>query len=116
MPSYNNSLPRIHPYAWLVVIMLMLTTVISYTDRQVLSLLVDPIRSDLGVSDREMSYLLGGAFAIAYGIAGLPMGYLADRFSRRNMIIGGVIVWSLATISCGLARSYPGLFAARLLV
>src|SRR6201992_71134 len=102
MVSPHDNLPRIKPYAWFVVIMLMLTTVISYTDRQVLSLLVDPIRNDLGVSDREMSYLLGGAFAIAYGLAGLPMGYLADRFSRRNMIIVGAVVWSLATIACGL--------------
>jgi MFS family permease len=116
MLSTDSTLSRVRPYAWFVVAMLMMTTVISYSDRQVLSLLVDPIRKDLGASDREMSYLLGGAFAIAYGLAGLPMGYLADRFSRRNMIIGGVIVWSLATIACGLAQSYEGLFAARLIV
>lgn len=103
-------------YAWIVVVILMLTTIISYTDRQVLSLLVDPIRAEFNATDRQLSYLIGGAFAIAYGLAGLPMGYFADRLSRRNMIVCGIVVWSIATICCALARSYSELFAARLAV
>lgn len=103
-------------YAWTVVAILIGTAVLSYTDRQVLSLLVDPIRADLGISDTEISLLLGTAFAVVYGIAGVPLGYLADRTSRRNLIFCGVLVWSVGTLACGLARSFGQLFAARLVV
>jgi MFS family permease len=82
----------------------------------VLSLLVDPIRADLGISDTQVSLLLGTAFAVVYGVAGLPLGYLADRTSRRNLIFGGVLVWSIGTLACGLSQSFGQLFAGRLVV
>ena len=104
------------PYAWTVVAILIATAVLSYTDRQVLSLLVDPIRSDLGITDRQVSYLLGAAFAVVYGVAGIPLGFLADRTSRRNLIFTGVMVWSGGTLACGLAHSFGQLFAARIVV
>jgi MFS family permease len=103
-------------YAWTVVAILIATAVLSYTDRQVLSLLVDPIRADLGISDTEISLLLGTAFAVVYGVAGIPLGYLADRTSRRNLIFAGVLVWSIGTLACGLSRSFAQLFAGRLVV
>src|SRR5690348_797262 len=103
-------------YAWTVVAILIATAILSYTDRQVLSLLVDPIRHDLGITDREVSYLLGAAFAVVYGVAGIPLGFLADRTSRRNLICGGVVVWSCGTIACGLAHTFGQLFAARIVV
>jgi len=104
------------PYAWTVVAILIATAVLSYTDRQVLSLIVDPIRGDLGISDTQMSLLLGTAFAVVYGIAGVPLGFLADRISRRNLIFAGVIVWSLGTVGCGLARDFGEVFASRIVV
>jgi MFS family permease len=82
----------------------------------VLSLLVDPIRADLGISDTQISLLLGTAFAVVYGIAGIPLGWLADRTSRRNLIFCGVIVWTLGTLFCGLSQSFGQLFAGRLVV
>ena len=103
-------------YAWSVVGILIATAIISYTDRQVLTLLVDPIRHDLGINDVSIGLLIGSAFAIVYGIAGIPLGYLADRTSRRNLLIAGVVVWSIATIACGLARNFNELFAARISV
>jgi len=103
-------------YAWTVVAILIATAVLSYTDRQVLSLLVDPIRADLGISDTQVSLLLGTAFAVVYGIAGLPLGYLADRTSRRNLIFGGVLVWSIGTLACGFSQTFGQLFASRLVV
>jgi MFS family permease len=111
----QNDYPR-RGYAWTVVAILIGTAVLSYTDRQVLSLLVDPIRADLGISDTQISILLGTAFAVVYGVAGIPLGYLADRTSRRNLICGGVLVWSLGTLACGLAHSFGQLFAGRLVV
>jgi MFS family permease len=104
------------PYAWGVVSILIATAVLSFTDRQVLSLLVDPIRGDLAISDTQMSLLLGIAFALVYGAAGVPLGFLADRISRRNLIFAGVLVWSLGTIACGCARDFGELFASRIIV
>lgn len=104
------------PYAWTVVAILIATAVLSYTDRQVLSLLVDPIRGELGISDTQVSLLLGTAFAVVYGIAGIPLGILADRTSRRNLIFAGVVVWSCGTLACGFSHSFGQLFAARIVV
>ena len=101
----DDNYPR-RGYAWTVVAILVATAVLSYTDRQVLSLLVDPIRADLGISDTEISLLLGTAFAVVYGLAGIPIGLLADRTSRRNLIFVGVVVWSLGTLACGFSRSF----------
>ena len=103
-------------YAWTVVAILIATAILSYTDRQVLSLLVDPVRADLHISDTQISLLLGTAFAVVYGIAGIPLGFLADRTSRRNLILAGVLVWSIGTLACGLSRSFGELFAARIIV
>jgi MFS family permease len=103
-------------YAWTVVAILVATAVLSYTDRQVLSLLVDPIRADLGISDTEISLLLGTAFAVVYGLAGIPLGFLADRTSRRNLIFAGVLVWSAGTLACGFSQSFNELFAGRIVV
>ena len=104
------------PYAWTVVAILIATAVLSYTDRQVLSLLVDPIRGDMGISDTQISLLLGTAFAVIYGIAGVPLGFLADRISRRNLIFAGVSVWSLGTIACGFSHNFGEIFASRIVV
>jgi MFS family permease len=103
-------------YAWTVVAILIATAVLSYTDRQVLSLLVDPIRGDLKISDTQISLLLGTAFAVIYGIAGIPLGFLADRVSRRNLIFAGVCVWSVGTIACGFSHTFGELFASRIVV
>jgi MFS family permease len=82
----------------------------------VLSLLVDPIRGDLGISDTQISLLLGSAFAVVYGVAGIPLGLLADRVSRRNLIFTGIVVWSVGTMACGLSRDFGQIFAGRFVV
>ncbi len=103
-------------YAWTVVLILAATAILSYTDRQVLSLLVDPLRADLHIGDAQVGLLLGLAFALVYGVAGLPAGWLADRTSRRNLIAAGVLIWSLGTLVCGAARTFGEIFAGRLVV
>ena len=100
--------------AWTSVLILFATAVLAYTDRQVLSLLVDPVKNDLGITDTQISLLLGTAFAVIYGIVGIPLGILADRRSRRNLILAGVAIWSLGTIGCALTPSFAWLFAARI--
>lgn len=89
-------------------------TLISFSDRQVLAMLVDPIRRDLHVSDTAMSLLYGFAFVILYSTAGLPIGRLIDRYQRRGLLAAGVAIWSLMTIACGLANGYWTLFGARI--
>jgi MFS family permease len=100
-------------YAWLVVFFLMVLLTSSFIDRTILSLLVRPIRHDLVLSDTEFSYLTGLAFVVMYSLAGIPLGWVADRWSRRLLIAGGVAVWSVMTASCGMANSFWRLFTAR---
>ena len=100
--------------AWLTVFILMLAYVLSFVDRQILNLLVGPIRQDLQISDTEMSLLMGFSFAVFYTICGIPLGRLADTRSRRGLIAAGVVFWSMATAACGMARSYWQFFLARI--
>ena len=109
--STNNSVSM--RYAWFVVGVLMLAYLFSYIDRSILSLLVAPIRRDLGLSDFQLSLLHGFAFAIFYTALGFPIGRAADRYNRVRIIVGGVAVWSLMTAVCGLARNFTQLFLAR---
>ena len=90
--------------------------ILSYTDRQILSLLVDPIRADLGISDTQIGLLQGVAFALIYSFAGLPLGRLADVVQRRWVIVAGVGLWSAGTLMCGYAGSFWELFGGRLVV
>lgn len=102
--------------AWFAVIVFSVAAVLSYTDRQILSLLVDPIRAALDISDTQVSLLQGLAFALIYSVAGLPLGRLADMWPRRRMILIGVVLWTVATLGCGLAQSFGSLFLARVFV
>lgn len=102
--------------SWGLVTLLCVAYVFSYTDRTILSLLIEPIKADLGLTDVQIGLLLGPAFGVLYATMGLPFGWLADRW-RRTWIIGiGATVWSLATVASGLARGFTGLFAARMTV
>lgn len=101
-------------YAWYVVGVLMLTFAVAYIDRQILSLLVQPIKRDLGVSDTQIGLLAGFAFAAFYTIMGVPIARLSDRGNRVRIISAGVAVWSVMTAACGLASSYAMLFLARI--
>ena len=101
----NNSYPTT-ARAWVTVAILLMAYVLSFIDRQILNLLVGPIRADLGISDTQMSLLMGLSFAIFYTIAGIPLGRVADSRSRRGLIAWGILVWSLMTAACGLAKQY----------
>ncbi|MGB0522693.1 MAG: spinster family MFS transporter [Flammeovirgaceae bacterium] len=103
--------PRV---AWLTVAILCLAYVSSFVDRMIMSLLVEPIKRDLAISDTEMGLLLGLSFTIFYTFLGLPIGWLADRKNRKNIIAIGVTVWSIMTAICGLAGNYLQLFIARM--
>ncbi len=101
-------------YPWYVVSVLMLAYISSFIDRQVLALLVEPIKRDFGISDTQVGLLIGFSFAIFYTFLGLPIGWLADRRNRKMIIVVGITVWSLMTALCGLANTYWVLFFLRM--
>lgn len=101
-------------YVWYVVGILVLANAIAFMDRQILTLLVDPIRATLQISDFELSLLHGLAFAIFYTTLGVPLGKVADKHNRVRMMALGIIAWSIMTSACGLARSFAHLFVTRI--
>jgi len=103
------------PWAsWYTLGVLTLVYAVNITDRFVASTLIDPIKHDLGLSDSEVSFLLGTGLAIFYVSAGIPLGYLADRVSRRNLIAWALAAWSAMTALCGLTHTYWQLLLARI--
>jgi MFS family permease len=99
--------------AWFSLVVLTGLYALSILDRQVLALLVQPIRADLGIDDFQIGLISGIAFALFYATFGLLFGWLADRTSRRAIVFAGVIVWSVSAAACGLARHFPALLASR---
>jgi MFS family permease len=99
--------------AWFGVGVLVLAFIFSIADRIIISLLVDPIKADLDLTDTDMGFMMGIAFAIFYALMGLPIGRLADKYSRRLIIGVGIFLWSFMTALCGLANSFMQLFLAR---
>ena len=98
---------------WYMTGVLMLAYVVSYVDRSILTLLVEPIRRDMGLSDIQISLLHGLAFALFYSIMGFPIGRIADRRHRVGIIAIGISVWSLMTAACGIAKNFWQFFLAR---
>lgn len=90
--------------------------VLSFVDRQILALLIGPVKADLGLSDFQFALLNGLAFALLYSILGLPIASLSDRVRRPPIIVAGIIIWSMATIGCGFSQNFWQLFLSRMFV
>lgn len=101
-------------YAWYVASLLTLVYIVAYIDRFILSLLIEPIKASLHLSDFQMGLLIGPAFIILFVAFGIPLGWLADRKSRRAILAVGIAVWSFMTAACGVVKSFGGLFIARI--
>ena len=119
LPPLDRKLPsdRDWPnpvYSWYVVGVLMLAYTNAYIDRQILSLLIEPIRADLEISDTQVSLLAGIAFTLFYTLLGVPIARLADQKNRKAIIAAGISVWSAMTAACGLAGNFWHLFLARI--
>lgn len=99
--------------AWTMVAILTLAYTVSFIDRQVLNLLVEPVKLEFDLSDTQFSLLQGLAFTAAYVLFSVPFGRMADTRNRHLLVIFSVSLWSLATVACGLSRNYVQLFAAR---
>ena len=103
-------------YAWYMVIVLTVAYILSFVDRYILGLLIEPIKADLDLTDTQIGYLLGFAFSIFYATMGLPLGYLADRKRRTYLVAAGIAIWSIATAASGLAKNFWHMFVARMTV
>jgi predicted MFS family arabinose efflux permease len=101
-------------YANWVLALLFAVYVFNFVDRQILNILVEPIKQELGVSDRAMGLLTGFTFAVFYTFAGIPIARLADRGPRRSVIAAGAVLWSAMTAASGLARGFAQLALARI--
>ena len=102
---------RIYPWSALAILTALYTA--SFIDRQVLNLLVDPIKLSLGISDTQFSLLQGLGFMLAFVLFNPLAGWLVDRGNRPLLLLAAGSVWSLCTIFCGLATSFTLMFAAR---
>jgi MFS family permease len=101
---------------WFLVVMLTIAYVFSYVDRYVLGLLIEPIKADLSLTDEQIGWVIGPAFAIFYATMGLPLGWLVDRKKRTWIVAAGIMIWSLATTASGLVKSFWHLFFTRMTV
>jgi MFS family permease len=102
--------------AWWMVAALFAIYVLSWLDRLILAMLVRPIKDALHLSDFQTSILLGPAFAVAYAVFAIPLGWAADRFSRRAVICVSTLVWATATASCAFAENFQELLLLRICV
>lgn len=118
IPAASESPPRAGSpprtaLAWSAVVLLSLAYIVSYADRILITMLVEPIKADLHLSDSQFGALQGIAFGLFYTVMALPIGWLADRRSRRLIAAGGIALFSVFSVASGFARGYWGLFAAR---
>lgn len=102
--------------AWWMVAVLFVLYVFSWLDRLIVSMLVTPMKAHLMLSDVQVSMVTSTSFAIFYAVFGLPLGWAADRYSRRWIIFGGTLLWATATTACGFAQTYEELLLARIFV
>lgn len=117
MPPTDSRTVGEHPisrrYAWYVVTLLALAYAFSLLDRWILTLVVEPVKAQFGVTDQQMGLLLGPVFALFYVLFGLPFGWLADRFSRKTIVGLAMMFWCLMTSLSGLTKSFGQLMATR---
>ncbi|MBH80191.1 MAG: hypothetical protein CMQ49_06750 [Gammaproteobacteria bacterium] len=102
-------------YLWYAVGVLTVASTFSIIDRQILNVMIGPVKRDLGgISDFQVSLIMGFAFTFMYSVLSYPAGWLADRYNRRNLMAGGIAAWSLLTMICGMVSQYWHLFWARM--
>ena len=112
-PASDPALPAVPRYSWYALGVLALTYCLNFIDKQILSILAEDIKRDLGLSDGDLGFLYGTAFAVFYTLFGIPMGRLADNVSRTRLLSLGLAAWSCLTALSGFAQNGVQLAAAR---
>ncbi|MGK7370629.1 MAG: spinster family MFS transporter [Candidatus Halalkalibacterium sp. M3_1C_030] len=103
-------------YAWVILGLLTLIYISSFIDRQIIAVLATQIQAEMDMNNLQVGLLYGTAFSLIYAVCGIPMGRLADLYSRKIMIVAGLLVWSLMTFISGFATSLTFLITARMFV
>ena len=98
-----------------ILLLLFLINLMNFFDRTIPAVVLEPIRKEFGLDDTALG-LLGASFTLIYAVAGVPLGYLADRFRRTRILSAGLTAWSLLTAASGLAWNFMSFFWIRLLV
>lgn len=101
-------------YRWYALALLTAAQICHYIDRNVVAVAVEPIRREFGLSDAQVGVVGGLGYALAFALAGLPIGYLVDRTNRRRLLAAILVCWSSLTAAGGLAQSFGGLLLARM--
>ncbi len=101
-------------YSWYVLFVLVLVYVLNFVDRQIISILANAIKRDLGLSDADLGFLYGTAFGVFYSLFGIPLGKLADGWNRTRLLTFGLGLWSLMTAVSGFAKNGAMLTGARI--
>lgn len=101
-------------YSWYVLGVLVVVYILNFIDRQILSILAVDIKRDLELTDGQLGFLGGAAFAVFYALFGVPLGRLADRWHRVRLLSIGLVLWSTMTVLSGFARNYLTLSLARM--
>jgi MFS family permease len=112
-PAPGAGRPKGGLVAWAGLAILIAMYLVSMLDRSIFSLMVEPVKRDLRLTDTQFGLLQGAAFSIFYVLVGLPLGWLADRYSRRAIIFTGMVVWSVACAACGLASKFVQILLGR---
>lgn len=99
---------------WTIVALLLAVQIFANIDRQILNVVVEPVKAEFGLSDKVMGLLTGAAFSVFYAVLGVPLALLADRANRRNLIAAAIAVWSAMTVFCGMAVTAMQLVLARI--
>lgn len=110
----SAELPKASGYSWYVLCVLVVVYILNFIDRQILSILAVDIKADLGLTDADMGFLGGAAFAVFYALFGIPLGRLADNWSRVKLLSIGLALWSLMTALSGFSRNQMQLTLARM--
>src|SRR5665213_1027277 len=117
--TYRSSTAKAEGYpsaglAWYALICLLLCYFMYFVDRNILTLLVAPVRRDLGINDSQMGILQGYSFSFLNGVMAIPLGWYADRKSRRNVLVFGLVFWGLSTVASGFTTNFTQLLFARM--
>ena len=114
MQRGNVTDPQSNNYKWFVLAILTVVYAFNFIDRQILVILQEPIKAELGLSDTQLGLLTGFSFAVVYVTAGIPIAWLADRSNRRNIVAVSPGIWSVMTALSGMVQNYTQLLLARL--